>query len=195
MITVQTQLIPNAVRNLKGEWSSTSAGLSPRPVSTRLPHSLKGWTIWLRPQECPVQNRSPRLELLAELAPWSHSSCLHPASSTESKAPHTAAIYRAEGSHHPWNTLHLGAAASGDFWRGKSHCKPKPLWPSCRGQTTAFLLISSEATQRCVSTSAYLTESSQKGFKWWEKLLFLPLVWSGLFCLQAVNLIKSLPTK
>lgn len=124
---MQTQLTPNAVRNLKGEWSSTSAGLSPRPANTHLPHSLKGWTIWLRPQQCPVLNRSPRLELLAELAPQSHSSSLHPASSTESKTPHTAAIYRAEGSHHPCNTPHLGAEAWGDFWRvtaSQSHHDP-----------------------------------------------------------------------
>lgn len=128
MITAQTQLTPNAVRNLQGEWWSTSAGPSPRPVSARLPHSLKGWTIWLKPQQWPGLNRSPRLELLAELAAQRHSSSPHPASSTESKAPSSiAAIYRAEGSHHPCNTPQLRAAAWGDFWRvtaSQSHHDP-----------------------------------------------------------------------
>lgn len=82
---------------------------------------------------------------------------------------HPAAIYRAEVSHHPCKHPTSELQHRVIF---EEYCKPKPLWPFCRGQTTAFLLISCEATQRCVNTSAYLTESSQKGFKWCEKLLF-----------------------
>lgn len=172
MIPAQTQLTPNAVRNLKDKWSSTPAGLSPRPVNTCLPHSLKGWTICLKPQQWPGLDRSPRLELLAE--PQLH---LHPASSTESKAPHTAAIYRAGGSHHPCSPPHLGDEAWGDFWgvtASQSHRDPPAEDRPQHFYSLLLRLHKSVWTHQHISLRAHRKASSAE-----RNFFFFPLVWSG----------------